>query len=348
MKRGKQSTRKGVKTKTRVRTRVRKADGMSSVLHNHMHMVVDPCNAPITESSYPNSTGVLRHRTRQVNTSTHTPASTPGTYARVVAYHPILGAYQLGTAAGGNNYPDAASAQHFSFLSSLSRFSQTSPADVHSARGIGACLSMAWGGKELDRRGVIYSGVVSGALLWTYIRTVDLGGNQTVSANQLAGMLTTTCRTPNDKCEVTWVPTEFDENWLDPPLVGVSSSGSSQDVFAKVNFVIMVGIFSQAVNENVTIVETAVTIMEANPVNQTSTSLWIQDAAHVSTSGFSGGVTAIVRALQKKDPAWYINSAKKIASFGLKALSSYARGGALGLVAEIGGLSIMPRRNVSS
>jgi hypothetical protein len=192
---------------------------------------------------------------------------------------------------------------------------------------------------------MIYSGVVSGGLIYNYLDGGNGGAGNSISANALIGMLSVSCRVPNDKCEITWVPTEWDSNWVDPSFsTSPGSQSSVQEIFNKTNFVIMGWLGAQAVNESVGVMETVVSIIEENP---TST-VYVQNSAHINTAGLTGGITKIISVLQKKDTAWYVNTFKKIGSFGLAAMRAYARGGALGLVSEIAGLNLAPRRNISS
>lgn len=341
----------GKKTKMLVlqkKTKVQRAPRLNGPLYNHMRMVVDPCNAPLADSCYPNAQGVLRSRIRKVNVSSHTPASTPATYARVLAWHPVLGAYNLGN--GNNAYPTASVGTLFFPNATLSRYgaSGSSGSAVYSARAISGCLSMAWNENELSRKGTIYSGVVSGSIIYQHLDgTAGGGAGFTISANHLISMLAASCRVPNDKCEVTWVPTEFDANYTDPASVAAAPSIAVEQYFNKTNFVVLVWIGAQAVNETVGLVESCVSITEENPFNNVGGPL-VQDAAHVNTSGVPNAVTKIVSALQSRDPSWYINTAKKLGSLGVKVLSAYARGGALGMVSEMAGLALAPRRNVAA
>lgn len=310
-----------------------------------MNMIVDPCNAPLTETIYPNSSGVLRNRVRRIFVSSHSPSTTDAPYARVIAYHPVLGAYYLGPSGDENSYPIASESRSFHRIKHLARFDDASFSTVYSARAISGCLSMTWNGKELDRKGTIYSGVVSGGFIFTFLATSLGGAGQTLPASTIMSMLAATCRVPNDKCEVNWVPTEFDANWTDPQPNNVTGASPAIEVlFNKTNFAIMVWTGPQKVGDLVGFSETTVSIVEENP----NTNQYIQDSAHVSSTGIVGGVTHIVSALQKKDTAWYINTFKKLGQFGLNAISAYARGGALGLVSEVAGLSLAPRKNLAS
>nr|WRQ65120.1 hypothetical protein [Tolivirales sp.] len=343
---------KSIKVREAVRVkrapRRRGASVMSSALENHLRMVVDPCNAPLTETAYPNASGVIRDRRKQVLSTSHTPTSTAGTYCRVIAWHPILGGLEL--AIGTTDWPSSTEAGcNFRPLTSLSRYSDTNA--LYSGRGVGGCLTMSWAGKELDRRGMIYSGVVSGGLIWTHLSQGNGGAGATVSPNTLAAALTTTCRTPNDKCEVTWVPTEYDSAFTDLVPYGTTSSTTLQEQFSKLNFVLMIGIFPQAVNDTAALSVTALSIAEVNPaltIAGNSNIGLVQDAAHVNTSGVPGAVTRIVKILQSQDTAWYINTFKKLGKFGMKVAGAYARGGALGLVAEVAGMSMSARKNVNA
>lgn len=337
-------TKQSATKKKNVRVRRRGRETMPAALYNHLRMVADPCNSPLAETVYPNAAGVFRSRSRRTFTSSHTPATTAGAYARVIAWHPVIGAFNLGSA-GSNTFPLASALETFNSYQELSRYSQNSSTAVFSARAVSGCLSMAWNGKELDRAGMVYSGVVNGGLIYNALNTGGGGAGQVTPANTLAALLANTCRTPNDRCEVTWVPTEWDANWSDP-FYGLpsASTGALQDIFNKVNFAVMIWIGSQEVGQTVTFMETAVAIVEENP----NTGLYVQDAAHVSTTGIPNGVTKIVSILQKRDTSWYVNTFKKLGQLGLTALSAYARGGALGLVSEVAGLAVAPRKNLAA
>lgn len=330
------------------RAGVRGRSVLSAALINHMNMVVDPCNAPLTETAYPNSSGVIRDRRKLLNNVSHTPASTAGTYSKTIAWHPILGGFEL--AAGAETFPSAnATNCNFVPVPALARFSDTNA--FYSARGVGGCLSVAWTGKELDRRGIVYSGVVSGGLIWTHLAQANGGSGTQISPSVLAASLTTTCRTPNDKCEVTWVPTEYDSSFTDLIPFSTANNPALNEQLSKLNFVVMVSVFTQAVGEAVSLGYTALSIAEVNPavtISGGSNVGLVQDAAHVNSSGIPGAVTQIVRTLQSQDTNWYINTFKKIGKFGLRAAAAYSRGGALGLVAEVAGMTVSSRRNINA
>lgn len=341
----------GIKVRESVRAkrapRRRETNAMSGALENHLRMVLDPCNAPLTETAYPNASGVIRDRRKHVLSTSHTPATNAGTYSRVIAWHPILGALELYS--GTTEWLPTEGSGSFRPLTTLSRFPDTN--SLYSGRAVGGCLTMAWAGKELDRRGMMYSGVISGGLVWTHMAQASGGAGAFITPSALAAALSSTCRTPNDKCEVTWVPTEFDSVFTDIVPFATTSNTTLQEQFSKLNFVLMIGVFPQGVGETVALSVTALSIAEVNPaltVAGGSNFGLVQDAAHVNTSGVPGAVTRIVKALQSQDTSWYIDTFKKLGKFGLRAAGAYARGGALGLVAEVAGMSMSARKNVSA
>lgn len=347
-------TNKKIRVKSREVVRAKRRTGpraksvMSAALSNHLHMVVDPCNAPLTETAYPNASGVIRDRRKFLYNVSHTPATTAGTYSKTIAWHPIMGGFELSV--GAELFPSAnATNCTFTPVPSLFRFADTNA--FYSARGVGGCLSVSWTGKELDRRGIVYSGVVSGGLVWTHLAQASGGSGTQISPSVLAASLTTTCRTPNDKCEVTWVPTEYDSTFMDLVPYTTANNSALQEQLAKLNFVVMVCVFTQAVGEAVSLGYTSLSIAEVNPavtVSGGSNVGLVQDAAHVNSSGIPGAVTSIVRTLQMQDTNWYINTFKKIGKFGLRAIGAYGRGGALGLVAEVAGMTVSSRRNINA
>lgn len=324
----------------RAATRVRKRVGtaMPSGYEAHLRMIADPCNAPLVSPVTGGSEAAVKARLKSVSNVSHTPATNAGTYYYGVAWNPVLGAYNLyANNAGGFQIAGTPC------LWSLDVTNYPGNVITQSKRAMGGCVSVAWAETELNRKGMIYSGVINGSVIWTSLRSSNGGEGTTFKPEDLATMLANTCRTPNDRCELTWVPTDIDSEYTDFS-VQASSNLAEATLFARSNFVVMLFAASQSVGFTVGLEIKSVAIYEYVSQNYGV----VHSSAHAEGSGPPVTLTGLVRILQHRDPLWYIDGFKKLARLVGKGVSAYARGGALGLAAEVAGMTISSRKNFAS
>lgn len=309
--------------------------GLGSAASSHLAQIVDPCNAPLGETIY-NSLAALRTRFRANWVPTALPATSAiGGFA--IAYHPVIGFLNSGMV-------DADTDTNFYTADSgwpgYARITDTP------ARGVGGCVSMTWNGNELDRRGLIYTGIVNGGMIQEFLLGAE-GGDQTVfTLNNLVTKLPGYCRVPNDKCEVTWVPTEADSEFMTRPSKATGSVQTWKTLLTRVNFVVMVYMTTHGISEVPKISVANTSIVEYMPEGLTDQT--IVDAAHVAPTAPRGKVTDLVRVVQSRDPAWYFDTFKKVGKLLGKGVAAYASGGVLGLVTEVAKMAIAPRKNFAS
>lgn len=323
------------------KARAKRRPGLGSMLasqriHDHARMIVDPCNAPLKEGIYGGSAGTYTTRVVKVENESHTPATNAGQYYWGVAFNPVFGAYKLYGSSGADWVIGGSSVVHWERLATLS------PAIQNASRSYGACVRMTWGGKELDRKGLIFSGVVNGSVIFDGVRGTSGGQGNYFTMEALVAQLPNTCRTPNDSCEINWVPTEADAEYREYISPGATVNAGYGNAVSRTNFAVMVFTAPQAVGETVSIEVRTVAILE----QQYAVGGIITNAAVVSP-GPVGSVSQIITALQSRDPHWYINAFKKTVGVVGRLGASYAKGGALGMVAEVAGMFTAPRKNIA-
>lgn len=303
-------------------------------------MIVDPCNAPLVETTYGNSAPTLRVRTKKVQLNSHTPTSTAGTYAYGAAWHPTLGYFKFRVTSSTTDWYLAAT----SIFWTPDTANNTASAYVSQpTRAVGGCLSFAWGETELKRKGMISGGIINGGIIWEGLQSQFGGQNAPFTSIDLASQLAVQCRTPNDRCELNWVPTEADAEYRESLLDAVTSSANGA-MYGRTNFCVLMITVPQAVDESVAIEIKTLAIIEAN----LDTPGVVADAAHVGQAGSRTSVSDIVRVLQRRDPSWYVDAFKKVGKLIGQGAKAYMTGGALGLVSELAGMAISSRKNFSA
>lgn len=295
-------------------------------------MLCDPCNATLKAPLYPGSLGanVMRYRAESVlGTSTDT--------AAIVAYHPVLGTWGASYAGGstsgtlsfiGDAWPG------FNFLNAT--------ASIQSYRGTAGCMQVTYPGTELNRSGYVAMGLINGSAIWDSILAVQGGNGTPISVVGVLELLTHTQRMPVDDLECNWVP-GFGDQEFGQLNSGTASTTIMKDDFAKANFVVMAVQGTQATTSGVIRVTTT-SIVE---VNWATGRGLVSNAAHVQTNPTT--FTQVIAALQRKDPHWYINAAKKAARLIGVAATGYASGGVVGVASSLMGLNISNKssRNIA-
>lgn len=311
--------------------------GVPSQVASHLNQMIDPCNAPLGPSIYSGTPGAVRARFRNAWQPPVNPAISTINAGILLAYHPVLGLFATDTY-------DTGTSQQFLFRDpNVPGFSVFGDCP---ARGVGACINVAFNGKELDRRGFINYGIVNGGLIQEFLPVANGGSGSSFTYNGLASKLPGVCRMPNDKCEITWVPTEADAELIQRQPASSTSQGTLANQFARHNFVMIGAQIGTPASQVPEIVFTLTAIVEYTPENPTDGI--ITDAAHVSPVSTGHTVTDLIRMAQAKDATWYVDFFKKAGNIAGRLGKSYLRNGALGLVSEVAGMVLAPRKNYAS
>lgn len=315
------------------RPRRRSPGAANGALLGHVRMLVDPCNAPLTDSVYGGASSVYRARFRGITAPNVSSDLGTVRYATLLAYHPVMGAYYAQGSSGSTAtlVPRDSAAPGWDYIVD------------NPARAIGACVGVTWTGTELNRQGFVHYGVVNGGFVHRLLAAASGGGGDlTQTFDTIRGKLTGFCRTPNDKCEINFVPTEADAELTQKPALAQGLVNDLEVLFSRYNFVVVMTISDVAFETAPAFQYTNTAIIEYTPE---IASQMIIDAAHTSPTP-KVSVTSIVRMLQEKDTAWYVDAFKKAAKVAGRLGGAYMRGGALGLVSEVAGMTLGPRKNV--
>lgn len=315
-------SKKGSKPKTKAIVVQRKVAPVKYPLSpegkKYMALVADPCNSALTTSPYDTSAGTV------ITRSNNNVALGPESHITVLAFHPLLGTYML----SGTSDPDEA--QIFKAVAG------TKPEGT--GRAIAGCASTTWVGTEADRQGMLYCDVVPGAMIWNYLQISDGGGNLSISPNNIIAKMTNMERMPVDKCEVTWFPSEGDCE-MSPPIIASGSSVQATEVtFSKTQFTLTVisagGDGKAIMYKTVSIVEFTQSLVPSSKLS------WAISPKIPPTFSWKD----VISQLTSKDPAWYINTFRKVGTLVAGAAASYATAGlpgALGFLTQsIAGIKI--------
>lgn len=169
----------------------------------HVAMIMDPCNAELGPTAYRGADGFI---TRFRNVVTISPVATKTGFAYV--WYP---AYNRGTTVNAN------SGDPFAFNPNFDGPGQTfllNQSDTQ--RAVGACTTLNYTGTELDRCGIVYSGVVPIATLQNIKTLADI-----------ALVLQHEQRVSDKPIEVKWSPSAAEEEYfrsnlgsIEPPNAG--------------------------------------------------------------------------------------------------------------------------------
>lgn len=306
--------------------------GYTTSASEYAQMLCDPCNATLKAPLYPGTTGanVMRYRAESV-------IGDATTTACVIAYHPVLGTWARAVAGGSTSAP-------------LQYYGDGWPGDgflnvntsITAFRGVAGCVQATYPGTELNRSGYVAMGVINGKEIWNNIPTTQGGAGFGYNPTSYIELLTHTQRMPVDEVECAWVPSFGDQEFNTQTTFSTAPDSAMKENFEKANFVVLVVQGATASSAGV-VRFTTTTIAEVNWAGGRGL---VSNAAHVQTNPTT--FTSVIAALQRKDPHWYINAAKKVARLVGTAMSGYASGGALGVATSLMGLNIrnMPSRNV--
>lgn len=298
--------------------------GFTTSASEYAQMLCDPCNATLKAPLYPGTTGsnVMRYRAESV-------VGDATTTACIVAYHPVFGSWSC-SVAGGNtaavlNY-NADAWPGDNFLNAVNT-------SISAYRGVAGCMQVAYPGTELNRGGYVAMGVINGRAIWSAISATNGGAGVPIAPTSVIEMLTHTQRMPVDEVECAWVPA-FGDQEFDSFRIATSADSIMSENFSKANFVVLVVQGATASAAGIIRV-TNTSIVEVNWAGGRGL---VSNAAHVQTNPTT--FTQVIAALQRKDPHWYINAAKKVARLVGTAAMGYYTGGAAGLATSLMGLNI--------
>lgn len=285
----------------------------------YKHLLLDPCNAPLTRSPYDLTQSTVVNRMVQLATNTQ--------IFGIFVFHPVLGQY--------------------SYESATDVVGQLTPFGTFtgvSNRAIAGCHSVSFIAQESSRAGTISCGVVPGNVVWQYLAAANGGGGLTLKPSQAAAHITNLERTPVDRCEVNWFPAEGDASMTPNVTLIAANTNTIQTIFADTNFTMVVVLSASAGGAYQ---HKYVGVYEQTDTSVASTSPWTVAATTKPTFNWKSAVEE----LSAVDPAWYVNTFRKVGTFISGAVSSYATmglPGALGYLTQSVAGMMRPRQNVKS
>lgn len=182
-----QQAKRAAKRKQRKSPRSRRP-AMDIRLANHLQMVSDPCNAPLAPTAYRGSDGII------TRFKTSTDLGFPTDTAFITAFYPQYNSVWVTTSSPGSavstswNLPGPGQ----SFLLS----------NADSQRPVGACIRCTYTGSELNRRGMLYAGVLTGN---------TLTGSYSIASR--VSLMPFTSRVEDGVLECRWVPSSASEHY---------------------------------------------------------------------------------------------------------------------------------------
>lgn len=291
----------------------------------YARLLVDPCSAPVVPPPYDGAQGANNERQEARATG---PYNT-GTTVAVMAYHPTVGCFTYyesfgvgtgGTVLVGDRYAEAGANPYYIGLTApfktIALAGQTA-----SGRATAGCLEMHWQGSEIYRGGTVLSGIVAGETLIPYIATAQGGGNQNLTFGLLSTMLAGSCRMPDNKCTLNYVPTIKDQQMqVINPVGPTTSTDDLQTFLVGINFMVIAASFSTV--SGVTFV---------NPISFKMTA--VLNFNYSFNAGFVGNAAnvgppstfqKVIRWLQSKDPEWFVDTFTKTVALVGKTAASIA------------------------
>lgn len=287
----------------RVRPKVGAASGAVGALRSYQRLLADPCNAAIVASPYGDEAGAQVARGHQVFNNTLD--------AELVFWHPVLGGFKTNAAAGtsGSLVPTTSISQA-SFGGSM--------------RAVAGCFEVMYTGAETSRAGTVCCAVVPGAIVWNYLAITQGGAGGVLDTANVSSYFSTVTRTPVDKCSATWFPGDGDENWIPPITLNAAQTGAVEKIFASTHFT---AIFVAGAGANA-FRYSATGVVETQSLSAAATTSGFAPPWGVAIkSGPPVNWREAVKDLGRKDPAWFLDTFRKVASFGLGLANSTLAGG---------------------
>jgi hypothetical protein len=277
---------------------------MNPEASQYARLLCDPCFGALSGSPYRGLSGtkVQRFTNSRQNFQSY------GVYF----YHPFFGVFYRED--GASNNPGT--------FAQDTGFDQ--PCKTGSGRPVAGCLSVSFVGAESGRSGLIACGLVSGSQVWNFVDAASGGGGTSSTIDSIFNRISHRDRTPVDRCEVNWVPGIGDaEVYTQTPLTN-NTINAQMAMFGRTNFVCIVNYGAGSLN----IKATSVTELTGAQGNE----------PYLVTAPTSPrfDYLNIVNQLYSKDPAWYVDTFKKLAGVFGGVAASY---GSMGLPGALGYLT---------
>lgn len=218
-------------TRKRVRTGRRlaiKRPQLDTAARQWAELIADPCNAKLTNSIWPGTTGsfVARFETDYVLFSDAT--ATAGVVVFVPGSNSVYTPTAIPTGdnmslllANSGNGPGA------NFLST----------SAGSIRCVAACAQLSFPGTELNRCGVVGGGVSTFGTFAQNVTTAGGGGNMSITAAEVRAMCQHTERMPASAMEILWMPGAGDQDWFE--LRGGQNNSAVVDLISDKNCIML-------------------------------------------------------------------------------------------------------------
>lgn len=234
----------------------------------HVNMIVDPCNAELGPTAYRGSDGIIS-RFRNVQTIGPSGAKTGFAFIFYPAYNAIMAL-------------NANSSDSLAFVPTTGGPGQSFLLASGSAqRAVGACTSISYTGTELDRSGILYTGVVPIAAL---------GVSKTLA--EIAMLLQHEQRVSDAMIEVKWSPSSIEEEYWESGTTTPSGSGDRNAIV-----VIGLGLNPATTSSNFSLINTLIAEWRPEPGNGLST-------PNPSSHDVPGGLEKVRSVLQKMGNWW--------------------------------------------
>lgn len=189
-------TKKGSKTARRKiakrRPRVLVANDALERIQGHVSMVMDPCHSRLTPSAYRGQDGFVQRFASTAALVTTTQSCFINLF--YPAYNSVYtAAVALPTTAitGPLTYNTAGPGQSFLLT------------NADAQRAVAACMQVDYTGTELNRQGLLYRGILKSSVFNAPSFTLD----------QIAAMLGSPMRVPDNTSEVKWIPASVEEEY---------------------------------------------------------------------------------------------------------------------------------------
>lgn len=249
--------------------KIKGLDDDTTRIARHVNMIVDPCNAELGPTAYRGSDGFV-NRFRNVLNTTPTAGKSGFIYVYYPAYNAVF--YVNVTPTDTPVFSASNSGPGQSFLLS----------NGASQRVVGACCSLTYTGTELDRQGVIYSGVIPIAALST-ANTV----------NDIAANLQHEHRVSDDLLEVKWTPGAVEEEYWQSGAASPEGSGDRNAIV-----IIALGLNNASTSMFMSITNTLVCEWKPDPG-------FGLGSTNPSSHDVPGGLEKVRSTLQKMGNWWY-------------------------------------------
>jgi len=150
------------------------------------------------------------------------------------------------------------------------------------------------------------------------------GGGGILDTVNVASYFTNVTRMPVDRCSVTWFPAQGDEDWIPPMSLNAAQTGAVEKIFASTHFT---AVFVTGAGAN-NVRFSATQVIEAQDLGAlASGSAGALPWAVAIKSGPSVPWKEVIKGLAAKDPAWYLDTFRKAAMFGVGLVDSAISGG---------------------